>query len=124
MGLVLVAIGGFFGSIARFTVGIKWNNLETYKPYGTWIANVSGSMLLGIIFVLLEHNLISNWIWLILGAGFCGAYTTFSTFGTEALSMLLAKKYKKALFYILSSLVVSLFIIIIIILIGNTLNLN
>lgn len=100
----LVGIGGLFGSITRFHISIKTNK----RMLGTWIANMTGSIFLAII----VHSYLSEWIgerlWLLLGVGFCGAYTTFSTFGHEMLQLLLGKKYKGAIIYGLSSITLSL----------------
>ena|SRR5690625_3074964 len=110
MSFILVALGGFFGSIARFYIYEKANK----RLIGTWIANITGSIFLGLIFHFYLSNLISEQLWLFLGVGFCGAYTTFSTFGNETLQLVLDKRYGMAIGYILSSLMVSLFFVVII----------
>lgn len=110
MSFFLVALGGFCGSITRFYISNKANQ----RLIGTWIANITGSIFLGLIFHFYLSNLISEQLWLFLGVGFCGAYTTFSTFGNETLQLILAKRYKVAAYYVLSSLMVALFFVFII----------
>src|SRR5690625_1667428 len=110
MSFILVALGGFFGSIARFYIYEKANK----RLIGTWIANITGSIFLGFIFHFYLSNLIAEQLWLFLGVGFCGAYTTFSTFGNETLQLILEKRYRVATVYVLSSLMVSLFLVFII----------
>ena len=107
MSWLFVSIGGFLGANARYLVGATFNRSEPLRPYGTWIANISGSILLGFLFVLLESGQINQLVFILLGTGFCGAYTTFSTFGTELLAMILANNWKKAVLYIFSSILVS-----------------
>ncbi|SHJ11444.1 camphor resistance protein CrcB [Mesonia phycicola] len=83
--LILVFIGGGTGSIIRFLLG-KWlNNQNTGIPYGTFAANVIGSFLIGIILGYLTKNeSISQGTMLLLATGFCGGFTTFSTFAYES----------------------------------------
>lgn len=107
MNILLVAIGGFFGSMLRYHISIKANK----HLLGTWIANIAGSILLGIFFHLRAVDTLSDWAWLLLGTGFCGAFTTFSTFGNETLQLVIDKKYGHAITYIVSSLVVSFFFV-------------
>ena|SRR5699024_967861 len=101
--LLFVSIGGFFGSIARYWLANELNKHVT----GTWLANISGAILLAIIFRLYHNNIITESIWLILGVGFSGAYTTFSTFGKETLTFLLEKQYMNAVLYVVSSFLLS-----------------
>ena len=82
--LVLVFIGGGFGSVLRYIIGKALNNTENGIPYGTFLANVLGSLLIGIILGLaLKNNTLSNNQTLLLATGFCGGFTTFSTFAYE-----------------------------------------
>lgn len=93
--MILVALGGFFGAISRFLCSLIRAN--TF-PLGTWLANSIGSLLLG---YLAAHT--TNSTWLLLGVGFCGAFTTFSTFSYEVMQFMLAKQYKHAIFYSVAS---------------------
>ncbi|MFZ3576721.1 FluC/FEX family fluoride channel [Virgibacillus sp. DJP39] len=103
MTIILVSLGGFLGSILRFYISIKFNK----NLIGTWIANITGSIFLAVLFRLHLTNILADWTWIFLGVGFSGAFTTFSTFGNETLQLVLDKKYLKAITYVLCSLSVS-----------------
>ena len=82
--LFLVFIGGGFGSVLRFLIG-KWlNNSESGFPYGTFFANILGSLFIGFIlgYAAKSDSLNQNQT-LLLATGFCGGFTTFSTFAYE-----------------------------------------
>ena len=104
MNFLLVAIGGFFGSISRFYIHTKAHN----HFIGTWIANITGSIILAFIFHFHSSKTIPDQLWLLLGVGFCGAFTTFSTFGNETLQLIFSKKYGLALTYVISSIIISI----------------
>jgi CrcB protein len=83
---LLVGVGGFAGAIARFLVA-RWLGaiVETRFPLATFVINISGSFLLGMIGTLVAQRIFPNSdeVRLALGVGFLGAYTTFSTFEFE-----------------------------------------
>lgn len=106
--IVLVGLGGILGTLLRYYLG-RWAAVRTARrgsrfPWGTWIINISGSLLLGILTSLHINGTIPDWSWLVLGTGFCGAYTTFSTFGYEAISLIEGGHKTLATLYVLSSL--------------------
>ena len=82
--LLLVFIGGGFGSMARYILAKYLNNTAADFPYGTFLANIIGSLFIGVILGLAVKNdtLSENQI-LLLATGFCGGFTTFSTFAYE-----------------------------------------
>lgn len=82
--VLLVFIGGGFGSVLRYLIGKYLNNVENGIPYGTFAANILGSLLIGIILGLAaKNNTLSQNQTLLLATGFCGGFTTFSTFAYE-----------------------------------------
>ncbi|HSJ24106.1 MAG TPA: fluoride efflux transporter CrcB [Longimicrobiales bacterium] len=84
MTLLLVAIGGFFGAIARYLVDFRVaSRVSTRLPLGTLVVNVSGSLALGILVGTMAAAGGPEWVMTLLGAGFLAAYTTFSTWMFE-----------------------------------------
>jgi len=104
---LLVFVGGGFGSVARYLLG-KWlNNLETAIPYGTMLSNVLGSLLIGIVLgYLAKTNTVSETTTLLLATGFCGGFTTFSTFAYENHLFLKNGDYFSFLPYTFGSLII------------------
>ena len=87
---LLIGFGGFLGANARALVA-EWaaRQFGTAFPYGTFIANISGSFLLGVAMVVLtHHDLLYSHHRLFFAVGFLGAYTTFSTYTYESLGLL------------------------------------
>jgi len=117
MNLLFVALGGGLGAIIRSIISNRWNTGSLHFPKGTWIANISGSLLLALFISLHINERLSEGLWLFAGVGFCGAYTTFSTFGKETVHLILEGHVNKALLYVLSSLLFSLTSVVIVFLI-------
>ena len=91
MPYLLVGLGGFIGANARFVVARLVGALfETRFPLGTFVINVSGSFLLGVLGTLVAQKVMPNSesMRLALGVGFLGAFTTFSTFEFETHALL------------------------------------
>ncbi|MFC7322211.1 fluoride efflux transporter CrcB [Halobacillus campisalis] len=99
-----VLLGGMIGAIMRFELS-RLNRLRVL-PWGTFIANATGGLLLGLL--IRNEPMIPEWLWLLLGVGFCGSYTTFSTFSYEVIELIQKKYHAKAAFYMISSVVVTI----------------
>jgi CrcB protein len=91
MPFLLVGVGGFVGANARFVVARVVGALfETRFPLGTFIINISGSFLLGVLGTIVAQKVSPNSeaMRLALGVGFLGGFTTFSTFEFETHALL------------------------------------
>ena len=83
-----VAAGGG-GAVARFLLDrAVVDRTRGVFPWGTLVINVTGSLLLGLITGLALHHGLSKSAKIVLGTGFCGAYTTFSTFSFETVRLI------------------------------------
>ncbi len=105
--LLLVFLGGGIGSTLRYWVGKHLNSTETGIPYGTFTANIAGSFIIGLIlgFALKNNSLSQNTI-LFLATGFCGGFTTFSTFAYENHIFLKAGDFMSFALYACGSFVI------------------
>lgn len=97
MNVLLVAIGGFFGAISRFGVN-NWikGRYNSDFPIATLMVNLIGSFLLGL---LIGANLNHTWE-LLLGTGFLGAFTTFSTLKLDSILLRNNKQGKSMILYL------------------------
>lgn len=88
--LFLIGSGSFIGGIARYlTSRAVQNSIASSFPYGTMVVNLIGCLLIGVIFGISERTNLINDEWRIfLTIGFCGGFTTFSTFANENMILL------------------------------------
>ncbi|WNF37914.1 fluoride efflux transporter CrcB [Bacillaceae bacterium IKA-2] len=110
MNWLLVGLGGAFGAMTRYAVGIfmmkKFPNPPI--PIAMLLVNIVGSLSLGLILALyFEDGSYSTPLLLFLSVGFFGAFTTFSTFSVETMQLLRARKVKKAILYVFLTMILS-----------------
>jgi CrcB protein len=107
---LLISIGAVAGANARYWVGIWVASLTpSVFPWGTFAINVSGSALLG-AFVAFEAARLGSWSAprLIIAVGFCGAFTTFSTFSFDLFSLLQQRSFFYFSLYAVASVLIGL----------------
>ena len=107
MNILIIGIGGFVGAVSRYGlalwIGQRWGRAF---PLGTFVINVSGSFLIGLLMTLMAERFTVNPQWrLLLVVGFLGAYTTFSTFEYETGSLLKDGEWTFAMLNIILSVV-------------------
>jgi CrcB protein len=108
--MLAIAVGGAIGAMARYGAA-HWlgEALGTDFPWGILLVNVSGSLAIGVLFVLLvEQGHLSAVLRSALIVGFLGAFTTFSTFSLQTLALFETGRYLEATLYVLGSVVLSL----------------
>jgi fluoride exporter len=107
---VAIAVAGALGALARYGLdGLISRRAPTSFPWGTFVINVSGSFLLGIVFVAMTERFRPDpWLRSALTIGFLGAYTTFSTFSLETYRLAEDGAYGLALANALGSLAAGL----------------
>ena len=108
--ILIVGAGGFIGSVMRYFVQLfVEKEMATTFPWGTFIANIAGSFIIGIVFALAQKgNLLSAEWRLFLAVGICGGFTTFSSFAYNNLSMLKEQAYGPFIFNVGGSLILGL----------------
>ncbi len=108
--LLLVGTGGFLGTVARFLTSRYFAAyFPSSFPYGTFVVNVVGCFLIGLIYGISEKGNFMSTEWrLILTVGFCGGFTTFSAFAAENIAMLRDTEYFNFFLYTGSSIFIGL----------------
>src|SRR5437868_3203797 len=108
--LLLVAVGGGVGSMARYLCQ-KWvseNHAHPF-PWGTFLVNLAGCFFIGIVYAAAEKTtFISPQIRLLLITGFCGGFTTFSTFAFENMNLIRSGNLLYFSIYIVGSVVLGI----------------
>jgi CrcB protein len=101
-----VAAGGAAGAVCRYVIDfVVTQRLAGVFPWGTWVVNITGSLLLGFIAGITVHAGQAALWQVAAGAGFCGAYTTFSTFMYETLQLVERRAWWETMWNLASLLV-------------------
>ncbi|MCE9530257.1 MAG: CrcB family protein [Planctomycetes bacterium] len=101
--IFLIGVGGAAGANARYGIGLWFRTHPWAKEYfwGTFAINVSGSILLGVVAALFKDR--AGVGFLLLGTGFCGGFTTFSTFSLEVAEFIQRDRWDLAMIYVSTS---------------------
>lgn len=99
-----VGVGAMVGAMARFGISQGLSDLWGRSlPYGTFVVNLSGSFLIGVVMAVLIER-VADPVWrLLLVTGFLGGYTTFSSYSFELVTMLLSGRLGWAAAYLVAS---------------------
>lgn len=110
MNLVIIALGGALGAVSRFLMGNAVSKaVGSALPYGTFVINLVGCFAMGLLMtIIVDRELLSAAWRLFLCVGFLGGFTTFSSFGYEALMLLTEGRLLAALTYVSGSVVLGL----------------
>ena len=107
--IILVGIGSGIGGICRYLISQTVNHAAGGFPWGTFAVNVAGCLLIGLLWgATSRFQSFSPALSLLLTVGFCGGFTTFSTFSKEGLAMLQANEYTLFAIYTLGSVVLGI----------------
>lgn len=106
--LILIGIGGCIGSIFRYlSQQFVQNHYPSSIPLGTMLVNIAGCFIIGVVYALSDKgNLLSPEMRIFLATGFCGGFTTFSSFAYENVSMILDGEFLYTSIYLLISVVI------------------
>lgn len=104
---LLLAVAGGLGAGTRFVVdGLVRAKVKTAFPWPTAIINMTGSLVLGVLTGLVASRIASTDVSAVIGTGFLGGYTTFSTASYEAVQLVKQQRYGTAFAYSIGILVV------------------
>lgn len=107
--LLLVGLGSGLGGMCRYLVSQLLVTTQNGFPWGTFTVNIVGSLLIGLLWGLSSRlPSLSPVLTLLFMVGFCGGFTTFSTFSREGLTLLQTQNYTLFLLYTLGSVVLGI----------------
>lgn len=102
--LILVGIGSGIGGMCRYLISLYLGQSHSGFPWGTFVVNIMGCLLIGILWGLTSRfQNLSPAFSLLFMVGFCGGFTTFSTFSKEGLALLQANNYTLFALYTIGS---------------------
>jgi len=110
---LLVFLGGGIGSLLRYIISRTFNTYFQHFYLGTFLVNIIGCLIIGLVLgISYKSNLLSQNQTLLLTTGFCGGFTTFSTFALENQTLLKSGEILHFSFYTIASIAVGIFAVI------------
>lgn len=110
--LLVAGVGGFIGTCGRYLTGVAAKKLFTTNyPVGTFAVNVVGCFIIGILFGIWGRHEMSPMMNAMLITGFCGGFTTFSSFSHDMYSLLKKGLWGTFLLYLIPSVVLGIFMV-------------
>ncbi len=101
---LIVGLGGAVGAVMRYLIGLLPFNPDNGFPIKTFIINVVGAFVIGIVAALAAKNAMNPKLVLFLKVGICGGFTTFSSFALETDQLLMKGQSLTAVLYVLLSI--------------------
>ena len=98
--ILLIAFGGALGSVLRYAVGAFCANHFPTFPWGTMTVNVTGCFAIGLLSAVLVNGDYPEEYRLLLAVGFLGGFTTFSSYGLDAMALILSEKAAQGILYL------------------------
>ena len=108
---LIVGAGGAIGAIGRYLIGLLPMNPENGFPVKTFLINVIGCFIIGIIAALADRNAVNPNLVLLIKVGICGGFTTFSSFALETEGLLAKGQTVVALMYVIASIVCGVLVV-------------
>ncbi len=104
-----VGVAGAFGALARYLLGrFIAERADSAFPWGTFVINISGAFLIGLLFALAGQKFLASWLQVILATGFLGGYTTFSAMSWEGLQLARGGSTRQSVLYLSASVALGL----------------
>lgn len=121
MNALYVFIGGGIGAVCRYAISLGINPSSKGFPYATLAANFASSIILGLLIGYYLGKVVPDRQKLLLMTGFCGGFSTFSTFSAETYNLINSQSFGIAITYVLSSIIICVLAIGLGVLLGKSL---